>query len=436
MNDLPYQQNISGCIDKLPAKVFSEAVNKALQALEKMRQKHKEGRLPHLDVVFEQDDLHELHAVAKQLAADCTDIMVFGTGGSSLAGQALQQIAQLQHSRKGESARETPKLHFLDNLESPWTERYLESTNPRTTRYLVISKSGTTAETITQMIMAIELLKKNGLSHEITRRMVCISQPDEGSGKNTLRKLAADHDIRVLDHPEDIGGRYSVFTVVGMLPAILLGLNPREIRAGAAQVVRHVLTLDAPKRLAPVLGAAVQYALVQHHHIAAMVTMPYTSRLRLFGAWLQQLWAESLGKKGFGTLPVTAIGPVDQHSQLQLYMDGPNDKLFNFICIAPTRESFTISHDYAEYTELAGLRISDLTKAQQEGTMRALLERERAVRVFHMSDIDMRSVGALFMHFIIETILVAYMHDIDPFDQPAVDLLKKHVNDLLPERPT
>lgn len=432
ISGLPYEQDISGCLKKIPERDMRAALAGAAEALHELRAKYRAGELPHLEMPLRHDDLAELRDVAAQLGEDCARIVVFGTGGSSLGGQALQQIAQLVRSRKGERRTRGPDLQFLDNLESPWGDRRLEEMDPATTRFLVISKSGNTAETVTQSIMAIEFMKRAGLEHQIAQRMVIVT---ENSGrKNVLRHLAADFGIRVVEHPEDIGGRYSVLTVVGMLPAILLGLDPMKIRAGAAEVVHQVLNGEGPEQIAPVAGAAMQCALIGHDRISAMITMPYTSRLRLFSAWLQQLWAESLGKDEFGTLPVTAVGPVDQHSQLQLYMDGPDDKLFNLIHIARAPESFRIPERYADYTELAGLHVSDLTVAQQEGTTHALKDRNRTVRVFRLPNVSERPIGALFMHFMIETILVARMRGIDPFDQPAVEELKEWTRKFLPRR--
>ncbi|HHN68143.1 MAG TPA: glucose-6-phosphate isomerase [Thermopetrobacter sp.] len=433
VGDLPYEQDLTGCLENIPEKTFDTALNNVATALDGLRREYRNGGLPHLDVPLNDDDLEELRDVAARLSDDSRHIMVFGTGGSSLGGQALQQIAQLVRSRKGQQRPQGPELHFLDNLESPWVDRRLMQMDPAATRFLVISKSGNTAETVTKTIMAIEFMKRAGLEDEITRRMVIVTE--DAAGDNALRRLAADFGLRVVEHPKDIGGRYSVLTVVGMLPAILLGLDPKKIRAGAAEVVRQVLNGDAPQRIAPAAGAAMQCALIAHRHIAAMITMPYTSRLRLFAAWLQQLWAESLGKEGFGTLPVTAVGPVDQHSQLQLYMDGPNDKLFNLIHIARSPESFRIPEQYTAYNkDLAGLQVSDLTSAQQQGTTQALLNRGRFVRVFHLSNVSERPIGALFMHFMIETILVARMRRIDPFNQPAVEELKDWTRRFLPQR--
>ena len=432
INDLPYEQDISGCLVKISEWDMNTALVNAREALKKLRRMHRAEELPHLDVPFWRDDLEEMREVARMLCRDCEHVVVFGTGGASLGGQALQQMAELIRSYGGGRRARGPELHFFDNLESPWVDRQLAAMEPRAMRFLVISKSGNTAETVTQAIMGIELMKRAGLEGEIARRMVIVTE--DGKGGNVLRRLAADFGVRVVRHPRDIGGRYSVLTVVGMLPAILLGLDPVAIRKGAAEVVRQVLTKKVPEHIAPVAGAVVQGALMQHGCISVMVTMPYTSRMRLFSAWLKQLWAESLGKNGSGTLPVTAVGPVDQHSQLQLYMDGPNDKLFNFVHLARTSESFRIPEEYADYTELAGLQVSDLTMAQQRSTVEALKRRGRAVRVFRLPKVDARVVGALFMHFMIETILVAIMRGVDPFDQPAVEELKACFRAFLPRR--
>ncbi len=419
----PYEQDLDGVLSLIPAPLRAEAEEKALQALDMFRTHFSRGKLRLCEVPYEREDLTSLQEEANKLMEGRTDIVHFGTGGSSLGAQALAQVGKLLFSGIPLSGAGRPRMHFLDNLESPWLERALKRCDLDNTAFLIVSKSGRTPETVAQAILAIEILKQRGLADEIPHRILMISDPEDPalSGRNILRRLAADHGIRVLDHEPDVGGRFSVLTNVGMLPALLIGLDASRIRDGACAVIDPILKAKAAAALPPVAGAMVHYALKRYLGMNIVVTMPYTSRLRLFAVWLQQLWAESLGKEGRGTQPVTAVGPVDQHSQLQLYLDGPNDRFFNIIQVIGKRDSYRIPESYAEYTDLAGFCIADLTHAQQRATTDALLNRGRPVRVFRIDSVNEYALGGLFMHFMIETILYAYMLGINPFDQPAVE---------------
>ena len=434
--EYPYNQDVSDAFSFIPPILRAEAEKKALEALDEFRGKYASGDLRLCEVSYDRNDLSTLKDIAERFFEGFSDIVHFGTGGSSLGAQALAQVAKLLSDEKGSENIRRPRIHFFDNLESPWLERALRRCDLENTAFLIVSKSGRTPETVAQAILAIETLKRLGLSKEIPNRILIISDPADPTNPadNILRCLAADYDIPVLDHEKHVGGRYSVLTNVGMLPAAIMGLDAARIRDGACGVLDPVLKSKNPNMLPPVIGAMLHFALQRYMGTNIVVTMPYTSRLRLFAVWLQQLWAESLGKEGKGTQPVTAVGPVDQHSQLQLYLDGPNDRLFNIIQVTGKRESYRIPEDYAKYTDLAGFCIADLTHAQQQATTDALLNRGRPVRVFRIDAVNEYTVGGLFMHFMIETILYASMLGINPFDQPAVEeskiLTRKYLSDM------
>ncbi len=436
----PYEQDVAGIFSLIPPFLRAEAEEKALLSLDTFKKNYIDGKMRLCEIPYEREDLPILDELAERLAQGRTDIVHFGTGGSSLGAQALAQVGELLSRHSSLKKKIRPRIHFLDNLESPWLERALQRCDLDNTAFLIVSKSGRTPETVAQAILAIEILKQRGLADEIPHRILMISDPENpaDAGRNILRRLAADHGIPVLDHEPCVGGRYSVLTNVGMLPAAIMGLDTARIRDGACAVINPVLKAKDQSALPPVVGAMVHYALQRYMGTNIVVTMPYTSRLRLFAVWLQQLWAESLGKEGRGTQPVTAVGPVDQHSQLQLYLDGPNDRLFNIIQVTGKRESYRIPEEYAEYTDLAGFCIADLTHAQQQATTDALLNRGRPVRVFRIDAVNEYTVGGLFMHFMIETILFAYMLGINPFDQPAVEeskiLTRKYLSEMRTDR--
>jgi glucose-6-phosphate isomerase len=229
--------------------------------------------------------------------------------------------------------------------------------------------------------------------------------------------------VRFLDHHTGIGGRFSVLTNVGLLPAAVLGLDVAAIRAGAAEAYEPIRTGAAAADAPAALAAASSFAAAMEGWGIA-VTMAYSDRLERFTRWWVQLWAESLGKDGRGTQPVAAIGPVDQHSQQQLYLAGPRDKLYTVITTGVAglgpRMDEALSRRAGE-PDFAGRTIGDLVAAQGRATADTLARNGRPTRRMHIERLDERSLGELLMHTMLETILTGYAMGVDPFDQPAVE---------------
>ena len=254
-----------------------------------------------------------------------------------------------------------------------------------------------------------------------------------GRGDNPLRRLAAHHQFAVLDHEDEIGGRFSVFTNVGLLPALWAGGDIARIRAGAGLMTDGLS--GAADGFAPLLGAATQLAhMAQGRNISVM--MAYADRLERLAFWYRQLWAESLGKDAKGSVPVNALGPVDQHSQMQLYMAGPDDKFYTVLTHDTRGQGSTVPDGFADddgLAALAGHRMGDLVDAEARGTMDTLAEAGRPVRHMRLEAIDDETVGALLMHFQLETIYTAHGLGVDAFDQPAVEAGKIRAKHLLAE---
>ena len=238
-----------------------------------------------------------------------------------------------------------------------------------------------------------------------------------------------------MDHDPGVGGRFSVLTNVGLLPAAVCGLDIGAIRAGAADALAPVLASKPPAEVPAAVGAALAVALAASKPIAVM--MAYADRLERFTRWYVQLWAESLGKDGKGTTPIGALGPVDQHSQLQLYIAGPRDKLFTVVTASPAGRGPRMAADLAKLAgepDFAGKTIGDLVAAQGRATAETLAKNGCPVRTIHLAALDERHLGELLMHFMLETIIAARLLGVDPFDQPAVEegkvLAKKYLAGL------
>ena len=356
-------------------------------------------------------------------------MIFFGTGGSSLGGQTLAQLGGWHiPGTADEAQRRRPRTRFYDNLDGETLQSALGSFDDLgSARFVVISKSGGTPETLVQALAALDAVKAAGLATRIPELFLGVSEPAAEGKANGLRTLFEAHGIPMLDHHPGIGGRFSALTNVGLLAAIARGLDARAVRAGARSVVDALMAAKAPGDFAPALGAAVAIGLARERGIRAQVMMPYSDRLGRFSAWFAQLWAESLGKNGQGTSPIACLGPVDQHSQLQLFMDGPREHMITVVRTPTAGTGPRISEELASdagLDYLAGRTAGDLVAAQAQAVPQALAKAGRPVRTFDLARLDEHAMGALMMHMMLETILAAHLLGVDPFDQPAVELAK------------
>jgi len=413
------------------ADALKSALAQAESALDWLRARHADGRLPLLRLPETHSDLETIRDTARQLADRATDIVIFGTGGSSLGGQTLAQLAGFAVAGVG-ALRAPPQLHFIDNLDPDSFGTLLARLPRATTRFVAISKSGGTAETLMQTIAALSAMKNEGLQTRIPDIFLGISEPAKSGKANGLRDLLGKYRVPMLDHDTGVGGRYSAFTNVGLLPAAMLGLDVAAVREGAGLALAPVLAKKPAAQVPAAVGAALSVALSESKSIS--VLMAYCDRLQRFTHWYVQLWAESLGKGGKGTTPVAALGPVDQHSQLQLFIGGPRDKLFTVITVDGAGSGPRMDGELARLAGepgFTGKTIGDLVAAEGRATAETLAKNGCPVRTIRISKLDEESLGELIMHFMLETIIAAHLLGIDAFDQPAVEegkvLAKKYL---------
>ena len=390
---------------------YEALLRSAGDALGLLRDRHKDGLLPLLRLPAARDDLAALQPIAKRYRADFDDVVLVGTGGSSLGGQTLCNLA---------APGAGPRLHFFDNVDPHSLDALLTALDLTRTGFLIVSKSGSTAETMSVFLICLEAVRGAVGADTAGQHFTAITEPAD----NVLRRICTAHGIGLLDHDPGVGGRYSVLSLVGLLPAMIAGLDAAAVRDGAADVLAAVLDEAPPEKIEPAIGAAISVGLAQENGISTTVLMPYIDRLKDFGLWFRQLWAESLGKNGKGTTPVNALGTVDQHSQLQLYLDGPRDKMFTVVMLDVAGKGRVVSPQLAgdrDLAYLAGHKLGDLMDAEQRATAQTLIANNRPTRIFRLDALDERVMGALFMHFMLETIIAAHLLGVDPFDQPAVE---------------
>lgn len=429
---MPYSQDISACLaDRigrggLPTAEFERMLARLAPSLDRLRRDRDSGALPHLTVPARRDDLGPVAEAAGRLRGTVHDVLVLGTGGSSLGGAALVALA---------TDRAAPRLHFLDNVDPAGIDDILARVDLAHAGMLIISKSGTTAETLSQALMLLPVLRDAAGEAALPARVTVISDPLPAEKPETpLRRLAGRLGLPVLDHEAGIGGRFAALTNVGLLPAAIAGLDPAEVREGAAEALAMTLGAGVPSDAPAAIGAALAVGLLETCGVTQTVLCPYLDRLAPLALWYRQLWAESLGKDGHGTNPVAARGTVDQHSQLQLWRAGPADKMYTFVFGRPEGTGARLDAALAgaaglEY--LHGRTMGDLLAAEQEGTAETLIDAGRPTRILRIARPDARACGALMMHFMLETILAADLIGVAPFDQPAVEDGKRRARERL-----
>lgn len=378
----------------------------------KFSQAQADGTLPILTLPSRCDDLETIDEIAKQIRSSSDGLIVLGTGGSSLGGQTLCALAEKPFP-----------VHFIDNVDPHSIEAQLNHYDLMRQHVLIVSKSGGTLETLVQAALFLGKMAESVPQAEIYSRAHLITMP----GESPLRTLAEHYDIPVIEHDPKVGGRYSVLSNVGLLPAAVAGVDITALRAGAKRVMDEVLQSD---EAAALQGAAWQAALMKTRPVS--VIMPYCDRLRLLGSWYKQLWAESLGKSGLGSTPQDALGAVDQHSQLQLYLDGPKDKSLTLITLPHQHSGPKIPPlpmDGQDY--LKGQTVGDIMAAMQHGTIETLKQNGLPLRLLELDALNAETLGALLMHYMIETIAAAWLLGINAFDQPAVEDSKRIARDTL-----
>ncbi|MBU6507102.1 MAG: glucose-6-phosphate isomerase [Alphaproteobacteria bacterium] len=418
---MSYRQDIAGCLaDNCKAGVtaaeLDDALRRAAPALPKLATMQRNGSLPLLRLPARRDDIAQIKSLAAEFGK-FKDVIVLGTGGSSLGGQTLVALAPPGRTR----------IHFMDNVDPHSFTLLFDALDPAKTGLIAISKSGGTAETLVQFFACMDWLSRRSAA-----RTIVITEPKS----NPLRDLAIARKLRTLDHDPNIGGRYSVLSIVGLLPAMIAGIDVAALRRGAGAVLDATLSAKDPRDAAPAVGAAVSVALNQRHGVVSTVVMPYVDRLAHFGLWFRQLWAESLGKDGKGTTPIRAVGTVDQHSQLQLYLDGPADKMFSLVMLAQAGKGPRMPAKLADpnLAYLAGKRMGDLIDAEQRATAQTLIRNGRPTRIFTLERLDAQSIGALLMHYMLETMIAAELWGVNAFDQPAVEQGKVLARQYLGEK--
>ncbi len=342
---------------------------------------------------------------------DKTDtLLVLGIGGSALGTKALRDCFP-------ESL--TKKLIVLDNIDPHTISKTAKSINPKTTVVNVISKSGSTIETISQFKFFFDLFKKELGESEAVKRFVLTTDPEKGP----LRKIANGMNMLSLPVPSNVGGRFSVLTPVGLFPLLYCGIDVESILKGASFEKK-----EGEKKAET--GAVLDYLFFKEGK-NIKVCFIYSDRLYTLGEWYLQLFAESLGKRRdregnvvkTGATAVLAKGVTDQHSQVQLYKEGPDDKFFAFFKVEKGETVKIPDHfdNYGNFSYLTGKDFNSLMDAEFEGTVQSLEKENKPLICYRLEDITPETIGRFIYLFEMQTALTGYLFNINPFDQPGVE---------------
>lgn len=371
-----------------------------LKAAEKLRKEIKSKSLAAIDIIFEKEDLKTFDKIAKKLSS-FEKIIVLGVGGSSLGAKTISAL-KFQN-----------RVEFLESIDPETVSNSFANLDLKKTFFLVISKSGETIETTCQTLILLELFQKQKIQ-DFAKQFLFVTE----SKTNSLAKIAQEIGSEILPHSNKIGGRYSCFSITGILPSLLAGIDVKKVRNGAQKTIANFLENDEI-----VKSCAAQLTLYEAG-FCNNVMMPYIDKLKNFNDWYRQLYAESLGKNNFGATPINSMGTVDQHSQLQLYLEGPKDKFFTFVSGKKHKTNFAIKDLKACPTLFGGKKLSEVVKIEEETTIEVLNKKKLPIRIFEIENLDEETLGALMMQMILEVIIISYSKSLNPFDQPAVELRK------------
>jgi len=384
-------------------------------------EKRASKELGFMDLPFQ--DPSPILQMAQEVRREFNHFVLIGIGGSSLGAQVLF------NALRDPSSDKAPSFHVLDNVDPVKTAKILEGIELESTCFCVVSKSGSTAESMANFLVALGALERAVGRDRARRQVVFITDPEKGD----LRALAKEEGYRALEVPPNVGGRFSVLSSVGLFPAAVLGIDVKGLLKGASQALKSCERREVTSNPAWLI-AALHYLYHTLEAKSISVMMTYHEKLAIFADWYRQLWAESLGKEGKGQTPVKAVGTVDQHSQIQLYSDGPKDKIITFLRVKNFSRDERIPSLYPQKPALAylgGHTLGELINAELAGTASALAKKGVPSITITLPSVNERYLGALFMIYEVATALMGRLYGVNPFDQPGVEEGKRFTYGLM-----
>ena len=391
-----------------------------------------------LNLPYEKTLCDDITQYANEQTGKFDDLVVLGIGGSSLGGYAL--LRALKHpywnNLSAEQRGGLPRFHFVENVDTDQIASLFDTLDLKKTLVNVISKSGTTAETMSAFLLFQERLEAL-LGQDVAKNHI-VATTDKSKG--ILRQMATDKGYATFEVPDDVGGRFSIFSAVGLLPAALCGVDIAELQRGLVDMDAVLSQRDLAQNPAA-QNALIQYWMYRRGKTVS-VFMPYSSRLASVADWYVQLWGESLGKKhdrdgrivNVGPTPLRAVGATDQHSLIQLLNEGPFDKVITFLNILEADTSLTIPNceqSIPPLAHLSGKGFHELLTAEFQATRAALAKSHRPSVTITIPKLDAYHFAQLLYMLEVQTALTGYLFSVDPFDQPGVETAKKYTDKLM-----
>jgi len=390
---------------------------RAAEIIHSLNGRRHAGDLPFYELPYQKDALARTKALAAAVRSEADVLVVLGIGGSALGTKTLVQAC----------AADAARVIVADNID-PWTfSRLIAGLDLQRTTFNVISKSGETAETMAQFLIIRDLLLRTLGGVDYAKRVVITTDAEHGA----LRQIVHDEGFRDLIIPAGVGGRFSVLTSVGLFPAAFAGLRIDDLLAGAAWMDGRCQE-DSLWSNPAYLLATLLYLADTRHDQNVVVMMPYSDRLAWFAAWFAQLWAESLGKATtieghpahVGQTPLPAVGATDQHSLVQLFAEGPFDKVVCMLRVEDHGRELPVPEGYGDLENLGylgGTGLGTLLNLEQRATELALFKRGRPVATLTLPQTNEFTLGQLFYLFEVAVVFAAGLYRINPFDQPGVE---------------
>ena len=427
-----------GITDKELKGLESKAVD-IHKDIEKMR---NDGEIGFFDLPYNEMLVKAIMAISHEIRRNFENFVIIGIGGSSLGAMCLQDALNHPfHDLVPESKRRNrPRIFFMDNPDPDHIRGLLDVLDLRATAFNVISKSGTTAETMSIFMYIYNLVQRRFSKNALSKHFFITTDPEGG----LLREVAITDKMKTLAIPQNVGGRFSIFSSVGLLPAAVAGINIKELLAGAHAIDQKCSKPELMKNPA-YLNAAIHYLAHTKKNKNISVMMPYVTALKTLSDWYAQLWAESLGKAedkdgktvNAGQTPVKALGAIDQHSQIQLYNEGPNDKIITFVEVKNFQEECKVPRVFQAIEALKHLSESDLGALLNKellATEFALAKNNRPSVKITLKQIDPETIGGLLYMLEVQTAFAAGLYNINAFNQPGVEEGKKATHALMGRR--
>ena len=423
----------NGGLTKKDLSSIRSRISASVDYVEKLRQGFI---LPHnepvtfFDLPYQKGVVTDIKKTADEIAARCDNFVVLGIGGSALGNMALHNALNHPYynllpksQRKGR-----PRLFVLDNIDPMMIERLGDIIDLKKTVFNVISKSGSTAETMSQFLLFRDRLIRAVGKKRFAEHIIATTDAEKG----ILRPIAEKEGYKTFTVPDGVGGRFSVMSAVGLLSAAVTGIDIRSLLAGARDMDRELKASHSVEKNHALRAAALLYLMQQKHNRTITVMMPYANGLYSVADWFRQLWAESLGKNrtldgrkvSVGLTPVKSLGATDQHSQVQLYNEGPDDKVYIFIRVEKFDAAVKIPRGFSTLEGLGylgGHTFNELLDIEQKATEVAIAKNGHPSYTITMPRVDPYNVGQLLYLFEVQTAYMGGLYNINAFDQPGVE---------------